>query len=472
MIGIDSSLAVQAPRLLTLETAVFGAYLAFSMLAARELKNDPAAFFPRQRFQNALLAALAAGLAAALASSLGVDLSILALELALALLLSFFHPALATGNFVLLLFLRPWEIALTENPLFQAIPRTFGIAALASAAIYLLSSGHLKVRVGPPTVLLLGFALWTFLSTFISSDPGSVQGNFFDLFFKSVVLFLLLSQAVRNPDSFRLLKAALVFAALGISLVSLYRTMNTPALSGERLGTFGMLADPNDTSAVMIMIFPFAFYFLKRADRSLFLRLICLATLASSLALLYYAKSRGALLALLLTISLQIFLSIKNRRVAIPLMFCALLLFLPLSSAFQRSESDLSQSQESRIIYWTTATYMAIRNPLLGVGFGGYPGNFERYAPRFIESGLRTAHSSWFLALAETGFVGFGLFSSLFAWMLRKSWQLRRDYPELFFATFGYGIAMSFLSHTYSIYLYLLLGMVYSGSRIAEDGSA
>jgi hypothetical protein len=111
---------------------------------------------------------------------------------------------------------------------------------------------------------------------------------------------------------------------------------------------------------------------------------------------------------------------------------------------------------------------MVVHSPIFGVGFSGYPMEFEHYAPRFIESGVRTAHSSWFLALAETGFLGFALFLGLFLWALRTSWNLRKIFPELFFATLGYGIAMSFLSHTYAIYFYILLGVVFVASRLPK----
>ena len=58
---------------------------------------------------------------------------------------------------------------------------------------------------------------------------------------------------------------------------------------------------------------------------------------------------------------------------------------------------------------------MAIHNPLLGVGYNGYVNSFERYADSLrYEWGHRTAHNSWVLVLAETGFPGLMLFVSAF----------------------------------------------------------
>lgn len=468
MIGtsLDPSLVALAPQLLTIESIILALFLAFSMLSAWDLKSDPASFFPRKRSGEISAVVLLLIFWATFGFTFGVDQSLIALELSLALILSMVHPALATGTFIILLFLRPWEISSEGRALFDAVPRSFGILALLSATFYLVRSRTINLRLGPPVYLLMAFAFWSFLSTFKGSDPAAVQSGYFDVFFKSIIVFILVTQGIRDATALRILKSSLIFAALGISVVSIYRTLNTPDLRGARLGLFGILADPNDTSAVMILIFPFALYALKRKNRSVFLRAICLLTLISSGVLLYFAKSRGALLALLITIAAMVIMNFRNKRSALIAGGLALALFLPLSSGFNRSEEDLSLSTESRKVYWETATIMAMKSPLFGVGFNGYPLNFERYTPKFIESGNRTAHSSWFLALAESGFPGLALFVALYVWTLRTAWRLRHEFPEIFFSTLGYGIAMSFLSHTYAIYFYLLMGIVFVVSRL------
>ncbi|MDR3607101.1 MAG: O-antigen ligase family protein [Oligoflexia bacterium] len=470
MIGIerslaDPALAAAAPVLLGVVSVILGLYLAFSMLAAFRFGSDFAALIPRSRGVELLWFSGLIVVWAIFGYSLGVDESFLALEIALALVLSIIHPALAIGFFVIFLFLRPWEISADQMPILAVLPRLYAILAILSSILYLHRSRAFNLRLGLPVFLLLGFAFWVFLSTFIRGDAASAQGVYFDVLFKSVVLFLLISQVIRDEIGLGFLESALIFASLGLSAISIYRTLSTPDLHAARIGSFGLLADPNDISAVMILIFPFAFYSLRKKDSPALLRLICALTLLSSLILLYFAKSRGALLALLVTVAAMFVLSFKSKGRAILGAALALALFLPLSAGFHRSEADLAESSESRLIYWKTSGIMALKSPLFGVGFGGYPENFERYAPAFIESGVRTAHSSWFLALAESGFVGFGLFVSLYLWALSASWKIREKFPELFFSTLGYGIAMSFLSHTYAIYFYILLGIVFAASR-------
>ena len=111
---------------------------------------------------------------------------------------------------------------------------------------------------------------------------------------------------------------------------------------------------------------------------------------------------------------------------------------------------------------------MALRSPLFGVGFNRYPLEYESYVTgaKIYEFGERTAHSTWVLALAETGVPGFLLFV---CFVLSLAWMAKRIFgkePDLFAALMAYLVAVSFLSHTWLIYLYILGGFVVAGFRL------
>ena len=126
-------------------------------------------------------------------------------------------------------------------------------------------------------------------------------------------------------------------------------------------------------------------------------------------------------------------------------------------------------SQESRVIYWKAAVNMTLRHPLLGVGFGRYPILYESYSGAVkYEWGQRTAHSSWLLAFAESGLVGGGLFIAFFIAVWRQAWAHRRAHSDLLYALLGYLVTMTFLSHTYSLYPYVLAGLILSASAVKE----
>ncbi len=80
-----------------------------------------------------------------------------------------------------------------------------------------------------------------------------------------------------------------------------------------------------------------------------------------------------------------------------------------------------------------------------------------------------TAHSSWVLALGEGGFAALFLFASLWIYGAFAAWKIRLDQPEYFLGIAGYGMAITFLSHTYLLYPYILLALVITHYHINND---
>ena len=112
---------------------------------------------------------------------------------------------------------------------------------------------------------------------------------------------------------------------------------------------------------------------------------------------------------------------------------------------------------------------MAAHNPLFGVGYAQHPEQYMSYAVGHIyERGNRTAHSSWFLALGESGVVGFVLFVGFFVGVVKVAWKNRGQRPAQLYSVAGYGVAMSFLSHTYAHYFYTLMALVLASDGVAE----
>jgi O-antigen ligase len=135
-----------------------------------------------------------------------------------------------------------------------------------------------------------------------------------------------------------------------------------------------------------------------------------------------------------------------------------------------RDAGEMAASQDSRLTFWKSAVNMAVHNPLLGVGFDQYGDNYMDYAVgEVIERGNRTAHSSWFLALGESGFIGFYFFCAFFISVVRIAWQDRVKRPAQLYAVAGYGVAMSFLSHTYSLYFYVLMALALASAGVKEQ---
>jgi O-antigen ligase len=151
-----------------------------------------------------------------------------------------------------------------------------------------------------------------------------------------------------------------------------------------------------------------------------------------------------------------------NKKRAVVLAMLLLFAYLPAKMLLHREEGDLKESGRSRLIYWQTGIQMAIKHPLVGVGFNDFPNQYQNYLTEPIadEFGKRTAHSSWVLVLSENGFPGFLLFLSLYLLSLRRAFRIRKDNPEYFYSLITYGVAMSFLSHAYLLFPYLIFSFV------------
>jgi O-antigen ligase len=233
----------------------------------------------------------------------------------------------------------------------------------------------------------------------------------------------------------------------------------------------GQWANANDLAALIVLILPLVFFPLIARSQSVVNRLVGLFLVAFLLLGIWLSQSRGAMVAIAMGLLVFLFTCVKLRmRVLIP---SVALLAVPIIflSTIQRDSSDLSGSSSMRMEYLMTGLRMVKTSPLTGVGFMNYPKLYERYTTSFEEFGERTAHSSWVLALAETGLPGLILFVGLFLFVLGRAFLVRHIQPELLFALVSYGTCMSLLSHTYSLLPYSLFALIISSKRVLLPSS-
>jgi O-antigen ligase len=84
----------------------------------------------------------------------------------------------------------------------------------------------------------------------------------------------------------------------------------------------------------------------------------------------------------------------------------------------QSGDGGLDTSSEQRLHAWEAAIGMATAYPIFGVGLHCYYSNYFAFTPKW--DGLNHAvHSTWFGVLAESGWVGFAFFITLFVGLIR-----------------------------------------------------
>jgi putative inorganic carbon (HCO3(-)) transporter len=359
-----------------------------------------------------------------------------------------------------LLIVRPWEISKTDAIL-NSLPRLSALIIFVMLCLRVIKEKKIKIFWTKECSILILFSVWLYFTSGYSSVPGASYQFFLENFSKCVILFFLVLNTLRTTSDVSLFAKTLLASSVGACLLAfIYSLGFDQSESTGRLTFIGLLGDPNDMTAFAMLSLPFALTPLWKKDEPLISWITALILFSITVTAIFLAQSRGAILAFLaLVMCIFIYLT-KNKKLAFLISIAIALLYYPMQGALNRQPEDLKQSGSSRLIYWKTAINMAIRNPLVGVGFNDYPNQYETYLTdtNVFESGKRTAHSTWFLVLAENGLIGFFLFVSLYLFSVFKAFRMRVSNPEYLFSLISYGVAMSFLSHTYIIYPYLLFG--------------
>jgi O-antigen ligase len=212
------------------------------------------------------------------------------------------------------------------------------------------------------------------------------------------------------------------------------------AIAHHGLGPGGYTSDENDLALLCVVALPFALFgfdYGRGRERwaMVFLGVVLVAAIVTSF-------SRGGFVGLAL-VGLHYFFASTNKRRAVFLAIAALLLFLILvpPEYFQEMETITGQENPEeqstitgRFFLWTTAFEMWKAHPIMGVGAGNYPFEVGAYQPRSGDwpdflihrdwSGT-TAHSVYFLVLAELGLPGLIIFMYLIWVHFRNSKRLR-----------------------------------------------
>lgn len=142
---------------------------------------------------------------------------------------------------------------------------------------------------------------------------------------------------------------------------------------------------------------------------------------------LIYNGTRGAWIAVVVTLFLYGLLHIKRNKKAVTI-FLAGIIFIgmlafntPLIKERVQTITDMQgQSNAERILLWKSSWHMFQDHPLVGVGAGNF---VEVYRPYYISSKAKEpelghAHNNFFQMLAETGAIGLSAFVYMFGYIL------------------------------------------------------
>lgn len=392
------------------------------------------------------------------------------------IVLGLISPKFAVGFFLYLLLARPWETF--ESQLMESMLRDYFYIVIISLAARKVRKREHYIRLNAGTLFVIALAVWAFITGFLSNHFSEAILKYVEVFSKGIILFLLLQNCFFKTGDTLAAKAALVISILETGVISARNTfLGTSNVSFDfesvkRLEGMGILTNSNDIAAILILALPFCvFFFLKRGIRKSFWP-FAVGSFFLIGYLVYYSQSRGALLAFFAGLVGFMFTRLKSKKIMAVVCIVGFLGGIASFSLLNRKGADLSGSTSNRLIFWKAGVNMAVRNPMFGVGFWGFPENLRAYAVggNFgTEREEMAAHSSWIQVLSENGFPGFFFYLSLWVYGLYRSWKIRREHPEYLSAIFAYGVASSFLSHAYQLYPYILLGLGITQSFLTKE---
>jgi probable O-glycosylation ligase (exosortase A-associated) len=164
----------------------------------------------------------------------------------------------------------------------------------------------------------------------------------------------------------------------------------------------------------------------------------------------------------------------------------AVLVYLP-ERWYERMDTIVNFEQDAsanrRLNVWATMFHLAQDRPIVGGGFDvGEDAVFQKYAPDPTFP-PQVAHSIYFQALGEHGFVGLGLYLLLYLMLWRSASGLgrtTRDRPEYAWARdfglmmqvsfAGFLVGGAFLSLVNFDVPYYLIGVVIATKRLVDSG--
>lgn len=395
---------------------------------------------------------------------------LLGLSFANGALFSILSPVFSVCFSLAMLIIRPWEI-MTDNSLALELPRFSIFFSFAWSVFYYILVDRFTIRLTKGVVFLILYVVWAALSTLATPNPAIALAGFNESLLKAVILFFLIYHLTRDRFSIWAIKTTIIVAIACMGVISFIFYMNGFTETGRIVG-FGLFGNSNDVGACMVIMIALALTpFLRPSDWAS-RALACIPTLIG-IVVLKLSQSRGSILAVLATVSVYFFMKIKRKWMAVAMVGLIGIVGLgAMKFLIHRDTGDLEGSSENRMAFVIAGARMAFYHPLFGVGFNQFPENYDAYTLSFEggEYGLRTAHSTWVLALAESGLIGLLLFVTFYLISGGKAaYRLFHEDPSWLCAFSGYTTAISFLSHTYLLLPYILMGSLFAASVVSTQ---
>jgi putative inorganic carbon (HCO3(-)) transporter len=311
--------------------------------------------------------------------------------------------------FTALLFFRPQDTIRVLAPLH--LPDLVAIAALGAMIAHRMNRGLPLVKLSPEILGVGALAAVMLLTVPFSVWPGGALGTFTDVYFKVVLIFILMVNSIKGIKALQwfnwlILSAVGYVAARGVVD---YATGNN-LLKGRLNGSIsGLMGNPNDLAMNMVTFVPLAVMIAITRGRKM-PRAVAAVIAVLMVATILFTKSRGAILGLAAVFIVVVIEGRKLRRGLGMLAVVGVLAATPLLPSWfwtrvvsiTDAEQDESGSREARKTLMREGWAAFVAHPLTGVGAG----QFKNYNPPDRGEPWRETHNVFLQIASELGIFG------------------------------------------------------------------
>ncbi|MBA4141436.1 MAG: putative O-glycosylation ligase, exosortase A system-associated [Nitrosospira sp.] len=329
----------------------------------------------------------------------------------------------------------------------------------------------------PITMVLAAFVIWMNVSTVFAFYPEDIYDQW-NKVMKIMLMTFVTFMLIKTKQHIQLL---IWVTVISLGFYGVKGGLFTVKGGGENMvwgpvGTF--IEGNNELALALIMTIPLMHY-LQIISRKIWVRHALSVAMLLCAASAFGSHSRGALVAI---VCMGAFLWLKSRqrfRLGLLMILTVPVLVLSMPEKWAERMDTINSYEEDgsvrgRFNAWGMAYNLALDRPLTGGGFEvATPDLFLRYAPDITDV-PRAAHSIYFQALGEHGFVGLGLYLLLGlvtwqtgTWITRRTKHLE-DYKWAYnlatmvqVSLIGFATGGAFLSLLYfDVPYYLMAAMV------------
>lgn len=373
------------------------------------------------------------------------------------------------------------------------IPLLLSLASLGALLWHTLISQQVQIYWRPEMSALTGFFVLVFIGVILASNRPIAMEYFKIVYWKIIIMTYAVTWLSRAEKDFALACRLITLFGLLVGLVAISNQINAIGLVEGTRVTIGrdfgsVLGDPNDLALVLMFPVAFACSLLFTKNVGIFNKMLGVVSIIALFFAIIATQSRGGLLGMLSIFSVFAYRRIQSKTLFFTLLFLAtgvLFVFAGISDRASggSAEEGLDASAMGRLYAWEAAFGMALDNPFSGVGLNNFYANYYYYSPHW--DGLNHAvHSTWFGVLAETGFLGLGLFITFITLLIKSAMaSLRRIEQHIalvspaiygtaqavFSGLVGTIVSATFLTQGFTWPLYILAALVIAIAHWCES---